>query len=183
MSRNEQDLSRSSDGRDGTDRPDVEHPAGDPAKVVELLRDERFAMITVLSPDQGLQSRPMSIQQVEDDGDLWFFISRSSEQAQLIEADPRINVAVSSKDTWISVTGRGSITRDQARIDELWNGFVDAWFPEGKEDPDVGLLRVDAESAEYWDTPGGRVASLISFVKAKVTGEPYSAENATTEMP
>lgn len=153
------------------------------AKVVELLRDERFAMITTIAADGGLQARPMAIQKVADDGDMWFFIARSSDQAQTVQAEPRLNVAVSTKDTWISVAGRGEIVRDQALIEELWNSWVEAWFTDGPSDPDVALLHVDADSAEYWDSPGGRVASLISFVKAKATGKPYEGDNAATEMP
>jgi general stress protein 26 len=72
---------------------------------------------------------------------------------------------------------------DVAKKRELWSSVVGAWFPEGPEDSGVVLIRVDAESAEYWDTPGGRVASLISFVKAKATGDRYSGgENERVEL-
>ena len=48
---------------------------------------------------------------------------------------------------------------------------VEAWFPQGPDDDSVVLLKVVADSAEYWDSPGGRLATAFSFVKAKVTGE------------
>lgn len=155
----------------------------DSAKVVDLLRDERLAMVTTIGADGGLQARPMAIQKVADDGDLWFFIGRTSDQARAIEAEPRLNVAVSSQGTWISVAGRGEILRDEALIEELWGPLVEAWFTGGPTDPEVGLLHVDADSAEYWDSPGGRVASLVSFVKAKATGERIEGDNAATQMP
>ena len=60
---------------------------------------------------------------------------------------------------------------------ELWNAWVEAWMPDGPEDANVVLIKVTGHSAEYWDTPGGRVASVISFVKAKVTGERYDGGN------
>ena len=62
----------------------------------------------------------------------------------------------------MSLTGQASVVDDLATKRELWNTVVEAWFPDGPEDPDVVLVRVDATSAEYWDSPGGRVASLIS---------------------
>ena len=64
----------------------------------------------------------------------------------------------------------------------MWNPVVEAWFPDGPQDPDVVLLRVDAESAEYWKAPGGRVASLLSYVKAKATGEPLEGESGTVDL-
>ncbi|MDO5710336.1 MAG: pyridoxamine 5'-phosphate oxidase family protein [Micrococcales bacterium] len=152
-------------------------------KVVEMLRDSRFSMVTSIGGQGALMARPMTIQRVEDCGDLWFFINRSHDQAQAVAADSRVNVAVSSDSSWVSVAGDAQVVRDQARIDDLWNPFVDAWFPNGKDDPDVGLLLVRSDSAEYWDSPGGRVASLISFVKTKATGQPYEGGNESAELP
>jgi general stress protein 26 len=62
---------------------------------------------------------------------------------------------------------------DPAKARELWNSWVEAWLPQGPEDPNVVLVKVTAASAEYWDTPGGRIASVLSFAKSKVTGERY----------
>ena len=172
---------------DSLDR-NPDHPASpaDPAaatKAVELLRKARLVMLTTVSAGGELQSRPMTIQQVEDDGDLWFFLGASSQQARAIEADPRVNVAIGHTDWWLSVSGRGQLIRDRAKTDELWNREVDAWFSGGKDDPDVALLRVETTSAEYWDSPGGgRVSSLFSFVKAKVTGGRMEGENAATTL-
>jgi general stress protein 26 len=70
---------------------------------------------------------------------------------------------------------------DQAKLKELWNTFAEAWLPGGPEDDNATLIRVDVESGEYWDTPGSRLASAISFAKAKVTGEPYDSDHGTLE--
>ena len=68
---------------------------------------------------------------------------------------------------------------DAAKKRELWNSVVEAWFPDGPDDDGVVLLKVEADSAEYWDSPGGRVATAISFAKAKLTGERYSTAGRT----
>ena len=72
------------------------------------------------------------------------------------------------------------MVEDQAKKNELWNSWVEAWLPQGPDDPNVVLIKVDAHTAEYWDTPGGTVASLLSFAKSKVTGEPYQGTERDT---
>lgn len=125
----------------------------------------------------------MTLQEVQDDGTLWFFIGRTSDQAHALGREPRLNLSVATKDSWVSVAGRGEIVVDRARIDDLWNTMVDAWFPHGKDDPEVALLRVHTESAEYWASPaGGTVGSLVAFVKAKVSGTPPRGENEATDL-
>jgi general stress protein 26 len=152
-------------------------------KVAELLADERIAVFTTTAPDGTLMSRPMSMQEVEFDGDLWFFAGRGSRKVAHVTANPQVNVATAGSSSWVSLTGHAVVIDDLATKQQLWNSVVEAWFPDGPDDPDVVLLRVDAASAEYWDSPGGRIASVISFAKAKVTGQAYSGgENETVRL-
>lgn len=156
---------------------------GDARKVAELIKGNRTAMLTTVDPDGTFMSRPMALQEVEFDGDLWFFAERDSRKVQQMSGNPYVNVTISSTSTWVSLTGTASVVEDDARKQELWNPFVEAWFPDGKTSPGIVLLKVEGESAEYWDTPGGRVASLISFAKAKVTGQRYEGgENERVEL-
>jgi general stress protein 26 len=113
------------------------------------------------------------MQEVEFDGDLWFFADRNSRKVAHIRTDPQVNVATSGSSSRVSLTGHAVVVDRLEKKRELWNTVVEAWFPNGPEDPDVVLLRVEAASAEYWDSPGGRLASAVSFAKAKLTGQPY----------
>lgn len=153
-------------------------------KVRELMADSRLAMLTSIDRTEGrLVSRPMAVQQVEDDGTVWFFASDESPKADQLEVDPTVNVAFTSGSSWVSLAGRGAIVHDRAKIDELWNSGVEAWFPDGKDSPDVALLRIDPDSAEYWDMPGGRVASVVAYAKSKVTGDrPDVGETGVVEL-
>lgn len=152
-------------------------------KVAELLGKSRTAMLTTVEPDGTLVSRPMATQDVEFDGNLWFFASKSSDKIHNLVTHSQVNVTVGSDSTWVSLTGRGVVVDDLAKKKDLWNAVVGAWFTNGPEDPDVVLLKVEGETAQYWDSPGGRIASLISFAKAKVTGAPYSGgENETVKL-
>jgi general stress protein 26 len=140
-------------------------------KVAELIKGQRFGFLTTITMDGRLTSRPMTLQEVEFDGDLWFFAERDSNPVEHIKASPQVNVGVGSGGTWVSLTGDAIVVDDVAKKRELWNSAVEAWFPQGPDHDGVVLLKVEADSAEYWDSPGGRLATAFSFVKAKVTGE------------
>jgi general stress protein 26 len=143
------------------------------AKLIELTRDIKITMFTTIDAEGHFVSRPMAQQLTEPDGDLWFFAERDSRVVEEITANPHVGLTLSSTDTWISIDGDAQVVDDSAKAKELWNSYVEAWLPQGPDDPSVVLIKVDPHTAEYWDSPGGRVASLISLVKAKVTGEPY----------
>ncbi len=151
--------------------------------VLTMMRDARFCMLGVLTQDAtSIQTRPMTPQEVAEDGTTWFFVDRTSDHAALLQAHPEVNLAFSDSSSWLSVSGNASLVDDRERVDRLWNPVVEAWFPDGKDDPSVALLRVEPSSAEYWDSPGGRVASAIAFAKAKVTGNRYEGDSGTVEF-
>ena len=151
-------------------------------KVAELIKDQKLAMLTTRDPSGTLTSRPMALQEVEFDGDLWFFAERGSRTVGHVGASPQVNVTVNGSGSWVSLTGEASVVDDVARKRELWNAGAEAWLPQGPDDDSVVLLRVEGRSAEYWDTPG-RIATVLSFAKAKATGERFSGgENERVEL-
>lgn len=153
------------------------------AKVAELSKGIRIGMLTTIDEHGHFVSRPMAQQEVEFDGDLWFFSERDSRKATHIAANPAVAVTLTSNDTWISMSGTAAVVDDRAKAKELWNGWVEAWLPQGPEDANVVLIKVSPDTAEYWDSPGGRVASTLSFVKSKVSGERYDGgENETVQL-
>ncbi|MCP8892853.1 pyridoxamine 5'-phosphate oxidase family protein [Sphingomonas faeni] len=151
------------------------------AKIAELIADAHVCMFTTNSEGR-LMSRPMAVQKVEFDGDLWFFTKRGGRKVEQIGLEPRVNAAFSSKSSWVSVTGKAEVVHDVQKAKQLWNAGIEAWFPNGPEDPEIVLLKVHADGAEYWDTPGAGVASILSFVKAKVTGKPYRIEDEKVDL-
>jgi general stress protein 26 len=153
------------------------------AKLAELAKDVKIAMFTTTDDEGHYVSRPMAHQQVEDDSDLWFFAERSSSVVSHIAARPHVGITLSSHDTWISIDGEAEVVEDLGKAKQLWNSWVEAWLPQGPEDPSVVLIKVLGHTGEYWDTPGGTVASLLSFAKAKVTGKRYEgSENETVQL-
>ena len=156
----------------GSIAPDVSR-TDEIAKLAELIADIQVCMFTTTDDDGQLMSRPMAVQEVEFDGDLWFFTKLGGRKINQIRQLPRVNVAFASKSSWVSVTGKAEIVHDDEKAKQLWNTRISAWFPDGPEDPELVLIRVHADGAEYWDSPGAAVVSMISFVKSRVTGNPY----------
>lgn len=143
-------------------------------KLREMVKDIDFAMLTTIEEDGTLHSRPMSTNgEIEGDGDLWFFTSVDTEKVQAIEHDQRVNVAFASpeKQRYISMSGTAQLVRDKAKIKELWKPHLKAWFPDGPEEADIGLIKVSVEKAEYWDAPSSKVAYAIGLAKSIATGE------------
>ena len=144
-------------------------------KLAELIKDTEFAMLTTVDADGSLRSRPMALQQREFDGDLWFFTKASTPKVDEVEREEEVNLSFARPDKqhYVSVSGKARVVRDRARIEELWSPELRAWFPEGSDDPDLALLRVRAERAEYWDGRSSVVSHVIGLVKAAVTGTSY----------
>jgi general stress protein 26 len=155
-------------------------------KLRDLIKGINIAMLTTVDESDGtLRSRPMGTQQVEFDGDLWFFTRASAPKVGEVEREQQVNVsyADAGHNRYVSVSGTAHLVRDRKKNQELWNPLFKAWFPEGLDDPDLALLRVAVEKAEYWDSPSGKLVALAGFVKAIATGAPIEGgENEKLEL-
>jgi len=154
---------------------DKNDQAGAIAKLSEMIKDVRIAMLTTASHDGSLHSRPMATQQTEFDGDLWFFTQISSGKVEEIKDDQHVNVSYcdAGENSFVSIAGAASIVRDRAKIEELWHPLHKAWFPKGADDPEIALIKVRVEHAAYWDAPSGAMVQLAGFVKALATGQQF----------
>jgi general stress protein 26 len=145
-------------------------------KLGELIKEVKIAMLTTAETDGTLRSRPMATQKTEFDGTLWFFTSASSPKVEEVEKSHNVNVSYAdpNSNTYVSVTGTATLVRDHEKAKELWNPFLKAWFPLGLEDPDLALLHVTIEKAEFWDSPSSAMVYIAGFVKAIATGHAYT---------
>ena len=153
----------------------------DVKKLAALIDDIPIGMLTTFGPD-GPRSIPMARQEVDPSAELWFISARDTAHIRAIQQDPRVSLTFSARDSWVAAYGRAEVVDDAEKLRELWNTFAEAWLPGGPEDPNATLIRVDVESGEYWDTPGGKVASLLSFVKTKLTGDTYDADHGQVDV-
>ena len=117
------------------------------------------------------------------DGELWFFTQDPSQKTDQVRTNNHVNVAIQSGDDYISIAGTATISTDRAMIEELWNPHAEAWFEGGKDDPSVALLRIHADSAEYWTVNSNKAVAAVKYAKAIVTGtQPNVGDNARVNL-
>ncbi|KKB42865.1 pyridoxamine 5'-phosphate oxidase family protein [Bacillus thermotolerans] len=136
-------------------------------KLRELIKDVDTAMLTTVS-EEGLISRPMKTQEVEFDGDLWFFTKKETDKYEEILHDQDVNVAYAGK-SYVSVRGRAEIVEDLNKKKELWSKAYEKIMQTSYDDPSVVLIKVKAEAAEYWET--GNFTKKVAFFYKRMTGQ------------
>jgi general stress protein 26 len=146
---------------------------GDLAKVAELIRKIRVALLTTLDTHGRLHSRPVQLLQLESDRTLWFFTDWHSPKVTELQNDERVGLGFAdpASSTFVAVSGTGRLLRDPVKARELWTAEQRAFYPDGPQDSRLALLRVEIELAEYWLAPG-RTSYLVAAAHAAVTGEP-----------
>lgn len=138
-----------------------------------LIKDIKIAMLTTCD-DGVLRSRPMQTQEAEFDGsEVWFFTSKQTHKAEEIEKDNRVCVSYANPEdnSFVSLSGTAKLIDDREKIEELWSPAFLAWFPKGLEDPNIILLKVSVEHAEYWDATSSTLVEALGLLKSMVTGE------------
>jgi general stress protein 26 len=120
----------------------------------EILEDFDSATLVTRTPEGGFHARPMRVAELRPDGDLYFVTSLQSPKVAEIEADAEVCVTFQSRAQFAAVYGIARVERDRAIIDKLWSPEWKAWFPKGKDDPSICLIRVDGRHGEYWDNAG-----------------------------
>jgi len=150
-------------------------------KVRELIGDIRIAMMTTVDQGGHLQSRPMAALEMDESATIWFFTRKSSPKVDQIEQqERRVNLAFADVGdaSYVSISGTADEIDDRAKINELWNPQAKAWFPDGKDDPELTLLRVHTNMAEYWDANNSTMVRLFQQAAAAITGNtPNMGEN------
>lgn len=147
-------------------------------ELIRLLKKFRFAMLTTMTADGKHVAHPLTVQEREFDGDLWFIIAARSSSVENLRSHKEVNVSFSGDDAWVSLTGTAEIVEDRAKLEELWSPAVDAWFESGPSDPNAALLKFTAEGAEYWHNTSGKIVQAI----AALTGRRVEGDNATVDL-
>ncbi|NHM31692.1 pyridoxamine 5'-phosphate oxidase family protein [Neobacillus terrae] len=146
----------------------------------ELIKDVDTAMLTTVT-EEGLVSRPMKTQEVEFDGDLWFFTKKETNKFEEILNDQDVNVAYAGK-SYVSVRGRAEIVEDLNKKKDLWSKAYEKITQTSYDDPNVILIKVKAEAAEYWET--GNFVKKVAFMYKRMTGQDSESAdvNKTVEL-
>lgn len=143
----------------------------DRKKLYELVDDVKIAMLTTVEKNGSLHTRPMANQKADDAGAIWFFTEKDGSVTKNVRANPKVSLGYAASGTYVALAGKGVMVDDRAMIDALWSEDVKAWFPKGKDDPNIILLKVEPDIGEYWTFPARPLSQAIGYVKAKLTGE------------
>ena len=139
------------------------------------IKDIRFGMLTHRDAQGMLHAHPLTTldQDIAAQAQLHFFIPRGSELHQRLSADSQVNVGYANpeEDCYVSISGSAAFIEDARRKEELWNPMAKAWFPDGPGDPNLVLLAVNIQHAEYWDVQESKLTQMFKLATAAMTGE------------
>lgn len=150
-------------------------------RIWSLIQDIHVAMLTTTDPNGSLYSRPMATQQAHFTGELFFLTRAHSDKVDEIRDNSKVNLTYvdTHQSTFVSLSGTASLNRERARIRELWHPSFKAWFPNGEADPEIRVLTVRVEEAEYWDAPSSAIVRNIRILERALRGgEGKVAEHA-----
>ncbi len=151
-----------------------------------LIKDIKFGMFTHRHEDGMLHSAPLTTQNGKDDQGsvLYFFVSRAGDIAHCVIRDGNVNVSYAhpGDDSYVSISGAAAIVENTAKKEALFTSFAKAWFPGGPTDPDLALLEVAIEHAEYWDVKESKMMQLAKMATAAITGKPPSGMGEHKEL-
>ena len=155
------------------------------AKLKELIHDIDLAMVTTVTVDGTLRSRPMVTRHFDDDGILWFFTLDDSGKAHDVGEEHAVNASYAEpkEHRYVSVTGNATIVHDRDKARKFWDSSLKTYFPRGLDEPHLALLRVAIESAEYWDAAKSSMVQLLAITKSAPTGDqPDLGENVRIDV-
>ncbi|WP_018662635.1 pyridoxamine 5'-phosphate oxidase family protein [Heyndrickxia acidiproducens] len=142
-------------------------------KLRSLIKGIDTAMLTTMT-DEGLVSRPMKTQEVEFDGDLWFFTKKDTDKFHEVLQNQEVNVAYAGK-SYVSVRGKAEIVESLDKKKELWNAAYEKLLKTSYDDPNVVLLKVEVESAEYWES--GNLMKMVVHLFNRAAGKEKDTAN------
>jgi general stress protein 26 len=142
-------------------------------KVKKIAEDAKTCMFTTSLDQLPLTTRPMATQEVDAEGNVWFFSHAKSDKNRELQKDNRAQLFYSDEGAvvYMSLYGRVEVMKDKAMTERLWNPFLKTWFNEGKDDPNITLLRFTPEQGYYWDTKHNRVVQWAKIAVGALTGK------------
>lgn len=143
------------------------------AKLAELIDKIDIGMLGTYPDDSSyIHAVPMSRQEVDDEGNIWFLFSSESDTHAHLQQNKQVSLLYSDIQSYsfLSINGAAEVSQDQARIDKYWNKMVEGWFEKGKEDPRIRVLKVTPAEAHYWDTKSNKLVTFFKVAAGAITG-------------
>jgi general stress protein 26 len=142
-------------------------------KLIDTLRQYDTLMVTTTATNGSMHARPMAIAEIDETGEVWFVTGDDTPKIDEVMKDARAVVTGQEKGRYLSLTGRIDVIKDREKVHALWKESWKAWFPDGKDDPTIVLMRLRPEIGEYWDNRGTKgVRFLFEAARALLNGQP-----------
>jgi len=144
------------------------------AKLKEMVDKIDVGMLcTYIKGIDYAHSVPMSRQEVDEEGNIWFLFSAESETYQNLQQNKKVSLLYAdvSNYNFMSINGSAEISENKDRIEKYWNKFVEAWFEKGKEDPSIRILKVIPSEAHYWDNKSNKLVTFLKVTASAVSGQ------------
>jgi general stress protein 26 len=143
-------------------------------KIKELVKSAKTCFFcTNLQSNQPFSTRPMAVQTVDDEGNLWFLSASDSKQNHelLINSSVQLLFQGDPHTDFMSLFGQAIITRDKNKIKELWQPLAKTWFTEGEDDPRITVIKVTPSEGYYWDTKHGKYVAFAKMAVGAILGK------------
>ena len=147
-------------------------------KVVEKIKEltgkaSTCFFCTNVKTGMPFATRPMAIQEVDDEGNIWFLSANDSHKNQEIMVDSFVQLLFQGSDysDFLSLHGLATISEDKAKIKELWKPILKTWFTEGEDDPRISVIKFDPDGGYYWDTKHNMAVGLVKRIAGAIMGK------------
>ena len=142
-------------------------------KLQKMVDSIDIGMLSTFTKESNYpHSIPMSRQEVDDQGNIWFLFSAESETHKHLQQNKEVSITFSNVKSYefLSINGTAEVSQDAARIDKYWNDMIAAWFEKGKEDPNIRILKIIPTEAHYWDNKTNKLVTFFKVAASALTG-------------
>ena len=159
-------------------QPEENHADLSGAKAVERIKEmvkkaQTCFFCTSVPTGQSGGARPMSVQQVDEQGNLWFLSASDSHKNAELSIDPAVKLYFqgSAHSDFLQLYGTATVSRDAAKVKELWEPILKTWFTEGVDDPRITVIKFAPATGYYWDTKHGNAVAGIKMLIGAAIGK------------
>lgn len=145
-------------------------------KIKELAKKASSCFFcTKITTGQPFDTRPMSAQSIDDEGNFWFLSANDSHKNEEVQQDPATQLLFqgSSYSDFLSLYGKSTVSTDKQKIDELWDPSLKVWFTEGKDDPRITVIKFTPSDGYYWDTKHNMAIALAKRTYGAIVGKTF----------
>ena len=144
-------------------------------KKIKALKDKASSCFfcTDIETGKPFITRPMTVQEVDDEGNLWFLSANDSHKNYEIKQDAKVQLLFqgSGYSDFLNLYGTATVNEDKEKIKELWKPFLKTWFTGGVEDPRISVIKVTPEQGYYWDTKHNMAIGLLKRAAGAIMGK------------